>query len=183
MVGNFSTALHDKRGEVSLPGGKVEEGDANDIETAMREAKEEIGLDPSLLVQSNPSVKYAVGPKGLKVFATVGPREPISSRKPMEPQLPKIMAQPRTTHLLEGLPQPDMHPQLIETYKVSNPSIIGAPTIMDTGVETTESSTLVVAETPAAPERYLDVDRHAVVMIVEQGALERLGGGHSMPLP
>ncbi|KAK9089005.1 hypothetical protein Scep_028087 [Stephania cephalantha] len=54
---------------------------------------------------------------------------------------------------------------------------------MDTGVETTESSTLVVAETPAATERYLDVDRHAVVIIAEKGALERLGGGHSMPLP
>lgn len=36
-------------GEVALPGGKVEEGDANDIETALREAKEEIGLDPSLV--------------------------------------------------------------------------------------------------------------------------------------
>ncbi|PHT69825.1 Nudix hydrolase 22, chloroplastic [Capsicum annuum] len=35
--------------EVSLPGGKVEEGDANDIETALREAEEEIGLDRSLV--------------------------------------------------------------------------------------------------------------------------------------
>ncbi|GMN43610.1 hypothetical protein TIFTF001_012815 [Ficus carica] len=33
--------------EVSLPGGKVEEGDADDVVTALREAKEEIGLDPS----------------------------------------------------------------------------------------------------------------------------------------
>lgn len=36
-------------GEVALPGGKREEGDANDVETALREAKEEIGLDPSLV--------------------------------------------------------------------------------------------------------------------------------------
>ncbi|KAL2494923.1 Nudix hydrolase 15 [Forsythia ovata] len=35
--------------EVSLPGGKAEETDANDAETATREAKEEIGLDPSLV--------------------------------------------------------------------------------------------------------------------------------------
>lgn len=36
-------------GEVSFPGGKVEKGDADDIDTALREAKEEIGLDPSLV--------------------------------------------------------------------------------------------------------------------------------------
>ena len=36
-------------GEVALPGGKREEGDADDIATALREAKEEIGLDPSLV--------------------------------------------------------------------------------------------------------------------------------------
>lgn len=36
-------------GEVSLPGGKAEETDANDAETATREAKEEIGLNPSLV--------------------------------------------------------------------------------------------------------------------------------------
>lgn len=36
-------------GEVSLPGGKTEEGDKDDVETAMREAKEEIGLDSSLV--------------------------------------------------------------------------------------------------------------------------------------
>lgn len=36
-------------GEVALPGGKREDGDADDIETALREAQEEIGLDPALV--------------------------------------------------------------------------------------------------------------------------------------
>lgn len=36
-------------GEVALPGGKAEEGDEDDGATATREAKEEIGLDPSLV--------------------------------------------------------------------------------------------------------------------------------------
>lgn len=44
-----SSRLSTHSGEVSLPGGKAEEADANDAETATREAKEEIGLDPSLV--------------------------------------------------------------------------------------------------------------------------------------
>lgn len=36
-------------GEIALPGGKADEGDKDDGETATREAKEEIGLDPSLV--------------------------------------------------------------------------------------------------------------------------------------
>ncbi|KAG8385476.1 hypothetical protein BUALT_Bualt03G0049300 [Buddleja alternifolia] len=44
-----SSSLSTHSGEVSLPGGKAEETDANDAETATREAKEEIGLDPSLV--------------------------------------------------------------------------------------------------------------------------------------
>lgn len=36
-------------GEIALPGGKAEEGDKDDGDTATREAKEEIGLDPSLV--------------------------------------------------------------------------------------------------------------------------------------
>ncbi|KAK7816621.1 nudix hydrolase 15 [Quercus suber] len=36
-------------GDVALPGGKVEEGDADDSATALREAKEEIGLEPNLV--------------------------------------------------------------------------------------------------------------------------------------
>ncbi|KAH8511762.1 hypothetical protein H0E87_009082 [Populus deltoides] len=44
-----SSQLSSHSGEVALPGGKREEGDADDIATALREAKEEIGLDPSLV--------------------------------------------------------------------------------------------------------------------------------------
>lgn len=36
-------------GEVALPGGKEEEGDKDDGDTAKREAREEIGLDPELV--------------------------------------------------------------------------------------------------------------------------------------
>ncbi|XP_010277726.1 PREDICTED: nudix hydrolase 15, mitochondrial-like [Nelumbo nucifera] len=44
-----SKRLSTHSGQVALPGGKAEAGDANDTDTALREAKEEIGLDPSLV--------------------------------------------------------------------------------------------------------------------------------------
>ncbi|GFP79733.1 nudix hydrolase 15 mitochondrial [Phtheirospermum japonicum] len=44
-----SSKLSSHSGEVALPGGKRDESDANDVETALREAKEEIGLDPSFV--------------------------------------------------------------------------------------------------------------------------------------
>ncbi|OAY24904.1 nudix hydrolase 15, mitochondrial [Manihot esculenta] len=44
-----SSRLSTHSGEVSLPGGKAEEGDKDDGDTATREAKEEIGLDPALV--------------------------------------------------------------------------------------------------------------------------------------
>ena len=45
QISNGFVCFHS--GEVALPGGKREEGDANDVDTALREAREEIGLDPS----------------------------------------------------------------------------------------------------------------------------------------
>ncbi|RWR81345.1 nudix hydrolase 15, mitochondrial-like protein [Cinnamomum micranthum f. kanehirae] len=44
-----SKNLSTHSGEVALPGGKREEGDVDDSATALREAMEEIGLDPSLI--------------------------------------------------------------------------------------------------------------------------------------
>jgi 8-oxo-dGTP pyrophosphatase MutT (NUDIX family) len=41
--------LHDHAGQISFPGGRVEEGDADAIATALREAHEEIGLQPDIV--------------------------------------------------------------------------------------------------------------------------------------
>ncbi|KAL8045781.1 hypothetical protein ABFX02_08G136600 [Erythranthe guttata] len=42
-----SSTMSSHSGEVALPGGKRDDGDENDAETALREAKEEIGLEAS----------------------------------------------------------------------------------------------------------------------------------------
>ncbi|XP_051135195.1 nudix hydrolase 15, mitochondrial-like [Andrographis paniculata] len=44
-----SSTLSSHSGEVALPGGKRDDGDASDVETALREAKEEIGLDSTIV--------------------------------------------------------------------------------------------------------------------------------------
>jgi len=44
-----SSSLSTHSGEVALPSVKAEEGDADDAATALRESKEEIGLDPALV--------------------------------------------------------------------------------------------------------------------------------------
>ncbi|KAJ4703598.1 Nudix hydrolase 15, mitochondrial [Melia azedarach] len=44
-----ASKLSTHSGEISLPGGKAEEGDKDDEETATREAEKEIGVDPSLV--------------------------------------------------------------------------------------------------------------------------------------
>ncbi|KAF3959183.1 hypothetical protein ACB098_05G098200 [Castanea mollissima] len=63
-----ASTLSTHSGEVSLPGGKREEGDADDVQTALREAKEEIGLDPSLV-----NVVTVLEPFVTKIGLTVVP--------------------------------------------------------------------------------------------------------------
>lgn len=58
-------------GEVALPGGKRDEEDADDIATALREAREEIGLDPSLVTIISVLQPF-VNKKGMSVVPVIG---------------------------------------------------------------------------------------------------------------
>ncbi|TVU16987.1 hypothetical protein EJB05_32992 [Eragrostis curvula] len=66
-----ASSLSSHSGEVALPGGKTDEGDADAKATALREAQEEIGLDPALV-----SVVAVLEPflskNGLNVVPVIG---------------------------------------------------------------------------------------------------------------
>ncbi|KNA15407.1 hypothetical protein SOVF_098570 [Spinacia oleracea] len=66
-----SSRLSTHSGEVALPGGKADDGDKDDVDTAIREAKEEIGLDPSL-VNAVTTLEPFLSKHLLKVVPVIG---------------------------------------------------------------------------------------------------------------
>lgn len=63
--------LHDHPGQVSFPGGRVDEGDESAAFTALREAEEEIGLMPSQVELIGELPRYHTG-TGFEVTPVVG---------------------------------------------------------------------------------------------------------------
>ncbi|KAL1206329.1 Nudix hydrolase 11 [Cardamine amara subsp. amara] len=70
LTKRYST-LSSHPGEVALPGGKRDDEDSNDIATALREAREEIGLDPSLVTIVSVLEPF-VTKKGMLVVPVIG---------------------------------------------------------------------------------------------------------------
>ena len=71
-------------GEISFPGGRQDEGDADFASTALREAEEEIGLDPAAVALSgalSPTTTFATG---FRIYPFVG-RIPDPEQLTLEP--------------------------------------------------------------------------------------------------
>ncbi|VVB08102.1 unnamed protein product [Arabis nemorensis] len=66
-----SSTLSSHPGEVALPGGKRDKEDSDDVATALREAREEIGLDPSLVTIVSVLEPF-VNKKGMSVVPVIG---------------------------------------------------------------------------------------------------------------
>ncbi|CAD6265581.1 unnamed protein product [Miscanthus lutarioriparius] len=77
-----SSSLSTHSGEVALPGGKAEEGDADDAATALRESKEEIGLDPDLVTIVT-SLEHFLSKHLLVVVPIIGILSGINAFKPV----------------------------------------------------------------------------------------------------
>ena len=67
--------LRDHAGQISFPGGRVDEADPSRIATALREAQEETGLDPSRVEIIGQLPDYDI-PTGFRVTPVVGWVEP-----------------------------------------------------------------------------------------------------------
>ncbi|MEO8165783.1 MAG: CoA pyrophosphatase [Betaproteobacteria bacterium] len=73
--------LHDHAGQISFPGGRVDEGDVDRIATALREAEEETGLSASRVQVIGQLPEYDI-PTGFRVTPVVGWVEPPFELKP-----------------------------------------------------------------------------------------------------
>lgn len=63
--------LRDHAGQISFPGGRCEEQDASPVETALREAQEEVGLDPAQVEVLGRLPEYRTG-TGFSIIPVVG---------------------------------------------------------------------------------------------------------------
>ncbi len=67
--------LHDHAGQISFPGGRVDEADADRVATALREAAEEIGIAPTAVEVIGSLPEWDI-PTGFRVTPVVGWIEP-----------------------------------------------------------------------------------------------------------
>ena len=63
--------LRDHAGQISFPGGRCEARDASPVETALREAREEVGLDPAQVEILGQLPEYRTG-TGFSIIPVVG---------------------------------------------------------------------------------------------------------------
>ena len=81
MLTQRTAHLHDHAGQISFPGGRVDEGDADRVFTALREAHEEIGMDPGRVQILGQLPDYDI-PTGFRVTPIVGWIEPPFEVRP-----------------------------------------------------------------------------------------------------
>ena len=73
--------LHDHPGQISFPGGRFEEADINPVETALREAEEEVGLQRSFVdvLGRLPEYRTGTGYQVSPIVALVNPAFELQS--------------------------------------------------------------------------------------------------------
>ncbi len=85
--------LHDHAGQISFPGGRVDEGDSDRATTALREAEEELGLARSRIQIIGRLPEYDIM-TGFRVTPVVGWIEPPFELKPDEFEVADVFEVP-----------------------------------------------------------------------------------------
>ena len=105
-----SSRLRSHSHQVSFPGGRIEPGEAP-VEAALREAKEEVGLDPA-------TVDVFAELSGLSTYANPSPITPFVAELPGRPVLrpnPSEVERAFTVPLVE-LTRPDVYSEELWTF-------------------------------------------------------------------
>jgi 8-oxo-dGTP pyrophosphatase MutT (NUDIX family) len=85
--------LRNHTGQVAFPGGRSDPGETP-WETALREAQEEIGLDPSLVELAGLSTPYRTAGTGFQIMPVVGFVSPDLALKPNPGEVAEIFEAP-----------------------------------------------------------------------------------------
>lgn len=114
-----SAHLRNHRGEVSFPGGRQDDGDADLVATALREAQEEIALDPT-------SVEVVGRLDRLSTFTSRAEIHPYVGLLPGRPE--HLVAQPSEVERILHVPLAELlHPDAFREERWTFPSGVDRP--------------------------------------------------------
>ena len=88
-----ATHLASHAGQIAFPGGKMEENDATVVDTALREAREETGLEPELVTPVGRLDTYHTG-SGFRIVPVLGVLSPGFSLAPDPSEVAEIFEVP-----------------------------------------------------------------------------------------
>lgn len=90
-----ASTMRNHAGQISFPGGKADPGDADPVETALREAQEEVGLDPSTVEVFGMLPTLWLPPSNFAVTPVLGYwREPMSLLPVSDEEVVTVLHQP-----------------------------------------------------------------------------------------